>query len=149
MTSWLLASVHLLAVAAAFASIFVRAALLRRVANATALLRPIFLADALWGVTALVLLGTGLWRLFGMTDKVAAYYFGNGAYWTKMTLLVLILVLELRPMLTLLRWRFALRRGETPDLSVARGLGTISLIQGHLLMGMILAAAAMARGLFN
>ena len=63
-----------------------------------------------------------------------------------MLLLGVILVLEIRPMLTLIRWRQVAGRGGQPVTSAAPRLATISYVQAVLLVLMILAATAMARG---
>jgi putative membrane protein len=64
-----------------------------------------------------------------------------------MTLLLGILLLELSPMVTLVRWRVQARGGETPDTSLARRFARISYVQAGLVLLMVLAAVAMARGL--
>jgi putative membrane protein len=63
-----------------------------------------------------------------------------------MLLLGVILVLEVRPMLTLIRWRKATGRGGQLDTSSAPRLATFSYVQAVLVVLMILAATAMARG---
>ena len=63
-----------------------------------------------------------------------------------MALFVLIFILELRPMMTLIKWRARAARGEAIDTSPARTFARISLIQVGLLALMVLAATAMARG---
>jgi putative membrane protein len=63
-----------------------------------------------------------------------------------MALLLGILVLEMSPMMTLIRWRAQLRRGETPDTSLAGRFSSISYAQAVLVLLMVLAATAMARG---
>jgi putative membrane protein len=63
-----------------------------------------------------------------------------------MTLLGLILLLELRPMITLIRWRTQLARGEQPDARGAAGFARISFLQAGLVVLMVLAATGMARG---
>ena len=74
-------------------------------------LSGVFLADSLWGLAALLWVTTGLWRAFGGLEKGSAFYLGSTAFWIKMTLLGLILVLEVWPMVTLIRWRLARARG--------------------------------------
>jgi putative membrane protein len=64
-----------------------------------------------------------------------------------MTLLLAILVLEVSPMTTLVRWRVQLRRGQTPDTRLAGRFASISYLQAALVLGMVLAATAMARGI--
>jgi putative membrane protein len=63
-----------------------------------------------------------------------------------MVLLGLILVLEVRPMLTLIRWRRLAARGGHPDTRSGPRLAAISYLEAVLVVLMILAATAMARG---
>ena len=67
--------------------------------------------------------------------------------WVKMLLPGLILALEVYPMVTLIRWRIAAARGRSLDLSTAPAIARISFVQIVLLLGMVFAATAMARGL--
>jgi len=64
-----------------------------------------------------------------------------------MACLLLILILEIAPMLTFIRWRGQLARHESVDTSKARFFARISAWQAVLVMVMVLAATAMARGL--
>ena len=64
-----------------------------------------------------------------------------------MALFLLLVALEIKPMLTLMRWRRAVTRGEAIDTAPARGIARVSMIQSHILVVMILLAAAMARGI--
>jgi putative membrane protein len=50
-------------------------------------------------------------------------------------------------MATLIRWRVQLRRGLTPDLAPAARLARISALQAVLVVLMVCAATALARGL--
>lgn len=69
---------------------------------------------------------------------------------TKMALLILILVLEFWPMTTLIRWRMQVGRGELPSTAAAPRLARISFTQAWIVVLMVFAATAMARGLgFN
>lgn len=63
-----------------------------------------------------------------------------------MALLGLILVLEVWPMVTLIRWRVQLGRGKQLDTTMARTLARISWVQTGLVFLMVFAATAMARG---
>ena len=49
-------------------------------------------------------------------------------------------------MITLLRWRRQVARGEVPDTRAASRFGRISFVQATLVVLMVLAATAMARG---
>lgn len=65
-----------------------------------------------------------------------------------MALFVVILLLEIWPMTTLIRWRIQLRRGATVDTAAAPALARISEIQAALVVLMVFVAAALARGVF-
>jgi putative membrane protein len=64
-----------------------------------------------------------------------------------MALLIGILLLEIWPMITLIRWRVQVAKGSLPDSSSAAAIARISYAQAALLIGMVLAATAMARGM--
>jgi len=143
---WLLAAVHLLGYGFALASIIGRTRALRRLSGPADLPR-VFLADTGWGITAVILIVTGLMRVFGGFEKGAGYYLHEPLFHLKMTALVLILVLEVTPMMSLIRWRSAVRRGEAPDLSRAPLFARIGHWQSILLILMVFAASGMARGI--
>ena len=143
---WLLASVHLFALGVGLGSVWARGQALRGTLDRDGL-RRVFAADTWWAVAAGLWIATGLWRLLGGYDKGTPYYMQNHLFMTKMALLVAILALEVWPMVTLIRWRMALKRGETPDLAAAPRMATISTVQAVLVVGMLLCATAMARGL--
>ncbi len=146
MLSWLIASLHLIALGIGLGAITVRALALRGNLQAEQLPR-VFLADTLWGIAALLWISTGLWRAIGGLEKGATYYLENHAFHAKMGLLVLILLLELWPMITLIRWRIARMQGRMIDLAPAAAMARISVVQVVLVVGMVFAATAMARGL--
>lgn len=147
MLRWILASVHLLGLGIGIGSIWARA----RSLGARPLDRPalqrVFAADSWWGISALLLIGSGLWRLLAGTEKSTAYYLANHAFYTKMALLVAILLLELRPMIAFIRWRVIVAKGGLPDPSPAGTFARISYVQAFLLILMLLSATAMARGI--
>lgn len=67
------------------------------------------------GISAGILLITGLMRAFGGYEKGTDYYLHQPLFHLKMTLFVIILLLELAPMITLIKWRIALGRGAAID----------------------------------
>jgi putative membrane protein len=142
----LLAALHLLALGIGLGAVWVRGRALQSVLDSDGL-RRVFLADGLWGAAAALWIGTGVWRLLGGLEKPTGYYLANHVFLTKMGLLLVILALEISPMLTLVRWRRLVRLGQPLDISSARRMGTISFIQAWLIVLMVLAATAMARGI--
>jgi putative membrane protein len=143
---WIFAAFHLLALGIGLGAIWVRSRALAGEPDA-ARLRQAFAADTFWAVAAVLWIGTGLVRAFGGLEKGTDYYLGNTAFLIKMALLVLILLLEIWPMVTLIRWRIALSRGQPVDIRPARRFALISLLQAGLVVAMVFAATAMARGL--
>jgi putative membrane protein len=142
---WLLAAIHLLGFGIGLGSIWVRALALRAPLDAAGI-RRVLAADTWWGVSAILLIGTGLVRAFGGFEKGALYYTHNHYFWIKMGMLVSILLLEIMPMITFFKWRMRLARNETIDATNAASFATTSFIQAALLVFMMLAATAMARG---
>jgi putative membrane protein len=143
---WLLAAVHLIALGVGLGSVWARARALGGALDDGAVRRA-FAADTGWGIAALLWISTGLIRAFGGFEKGASYYLQSHAFWTKMLLLLVILALEVWPMLTLIRWRIQIARGQRPDTSPAPAIARISVVQAVLVVLMVLAATAMARGL--
>jgi len=142
---WLLAAVHLLALGLGLGAVWARGRALGGELDGSGLRRA-FYADTWWGVAAILWIGTGLVRAFGGFEKGSFYYLHNHFFWAKMGLLAAILILELRPMLTLIQWRRVVARGGVPDTRVASRFAQISFVQAALVVLMVLAASGMARG---
>ena len=142
---WLFAALHLLGLGLGLGAVWARGRALRGELDAAGL-RRVFYADTWWGIAALVWIGTGLVRAFGGLEKGSAYYLHNHLFWGKMTLLLMILILELSPMVALIRWRAQVARGELPDTRGAGRFARISFLQAALVVFMVLAATGMARG---
>lgn len=141
----LASSLHLLALAIGLPSIFLRAQALARPLDEAGIKR-LLAADSVWGIAALLWISTGLWRAFGGLEKGSDFYLESRLFWLKMGLLGAILLLEIRPMMTLVRWRGLRGRGETPDTSSQRGLLRLSQVQLGLVVAMVFVASFMARG---
>jgi putative membrane protein len=144
---WLLAAAHLLGLGIGLGAVWARAGALSTRELDLGAVRRAIVADAWWGIAALVWVSTGLVRLLAGTEKPTGYYLHNHAFWGKMALFVAILGLEVRPIVTFGRWRALVRRGELPVTSAAPSLARVSYIQAVLVVLMVLAATAMARGL--
>jgi putative membrane protein len=137
-----LAALHLLALGIGLGAVHGRARALRELGAAPDALRRALRADAWWGAAAALWLATGLWRALAGTEKSPAYYWSNPVFHAKLGLFVLIFALELRPMVVLGRWR----RGAPADAALGRRLAATSDVQTALLVLIVVAATAMARG---
>lgn len=145
---WTVAALHLLALGIGFAGIWARSRALRGTLDTDGI-RRVLGADTLWGIAAVLWIATGVARAFGGLEKGAAYYVHEPAFQVKMTLFIAIIVLEMWPMAAFIRWRMRLAQHATPDTSRARTFAIIGDVQTLLLIGMIFAATALARGLFH
>jgi putative membrane protein len=143
---WLFAAFHLIALGLGLGAVWMRGRALRGPLDRAGLTR-VFAADNAWGVAAGLWLVTGLVRLLSTMEKGRSYYFHNSFFMLKMTLFGGILLLELAPMIALIRWRVASRRGEAVDTSRANLFARISVLEAVLVLVMVFAATAMARGL--
>jgi putative membrane protein len=142
---WLVAAVHLLALGIGLGAVWARSRALRQAPEERAVRRALA-ADAAWGIAALLWVSTGLWRAFGGLEKGTAYYMGNHVFWLKMALFVVITAIEIPMAVTLGRWRTRLRRREAIDTSRAGTFATLGTVQAALVVAMVFAATAMARG---
>lgn len=149
-----LAVLHLLALGIGMGAVYGRARALALVGTAPDALRRAAIADAWWGVAALLWVSTGLWRALAGTEKVSGYYWSNHVFYAKMGLFVAVGLLEVWPMLTMMRWRrglgadggAALVAGDAGLARTARRVARVSDVQLLLLVGIVVAAVMMARG---
>jgi putative membrane protein len=142
---WMLAAFHLLALGIGLGAIVARYRAFRGPLDRAGL-RRLFYADSVWGIAAVLWIATGLTRAFGGFEKGSAYYLGNSFFRAKMGLLILVLLLEIRPMVTLIQWRRLAARDQPVDTSRAATLASISTLQAVIVVAMVFAATGMARG---
>lgn len=144
-----LAALHLIALGLGMGAVLTRGNALLEPTSAGSLRRALK-ADVVWGFAAGLWLVTGLWRLFGSLEKPLEFYTHNHFFFAKMALFVLILALEIYPMMVMMRWRRALQRSKLmKDVVVpttARRIAMISHAEALLVLLMVIAATAMARG---
>jgi putative membrane protein len=145
MTSAIVSSLHLLALALGLPSVFLRGRALRGKLD-DAGLRRLFAADTVWGAAAGLWVATGLLRAFAGLEKGTEFYIGSPLFWVKMGLLLTVIVLEVWPMVTFIRWRIARGRGQTPDTARAGALYAVNRVQVGLVVVMVFVASLMARG---
>ena len=145
MLRWSFAALHLLALGIGLGAVWARGRALSGPLDRDGLKRA-FYADAWWGLAAVLWISTGVVRLVAGLEKGALYYMQNHLFWTKMALLGLILVLEIPPMVALIRWRIRLAKDEQPDTGAARVYANISRTQAAIVIAMVFVAVGMARG---
>jgi len=146
LSQWVLAAIHLFAFALAFWAALTRGTAFRKLSAGTGEVKRVLLADNLWGLSALTLLITGAMRAFGGYEKGSDYYLHQPLFHLKMTLFLLILLMELAPMITLIKCRIASSRGAALDSGRAKLYARISHVEALLLILMMVAATGMARG---
>jgi len=135
----------MLALAIGLPAIYARTRALKGPLDAEGL-RRVFAADSWWGIAALLWIATGPLRAFGPFEKGAPFYLGTWLFHLKLGLFALIFALEIMPMVGLIRWRMALKRGESPDISAAPLYRMLSHIEMALVVLIAFVAAFMARG---
>ncbi len=116
-SSSLMASLHYLAFGMALGGVFMRGRYLRAIildATDEKNFYKLFIADNFWGLAALFLVITGVWRAFGGLEKGTAYYMQNTFFWIKMSVVILVIALEMVPMTRFVRWRLVLKRKSAP-----------------------------------
>lgn len=145
MASAIVSALHLLALALGLGSVYARGRALRGRLDRDGL-RRLLVADNVWGVAAALWLVTGLLRAFGGLEKGSHFYLASPLFWTKMALFVAVLILEIRPMTTFIRWRRVLSRGQVPDTYGARTLYLINHVEMGLVVLIVFVASFMARG---
>jgi putative membrane protein len=145
-----LAGLHLIALGLGLGAVIARGTALRE-APSNAALRRAFRSDSTWGIAALLWIITGVWRLLDGIEKPTSFYLTNPVFHAKIGLFLVILLLELWPMVTLIRWRRTFSAGESAERLMTSGAGrriaTISHIEALVVVVMVFVAVALARGL--
>jgi putative membrane protein len=142
----LLAYVHWLAIFTMVTFLASEAALCRVEWMNARIVERLARVDMLYGIASVTVLLTGLARS-AWGSKGAGWYWGNPLLHSKLALFVVIGLMSIRPTLTYLRWRKALRAsGALPaDDEVRRTRKTV-MVQAHLVPLVALLAVFLARG---
>jgi putative membrane protein len=144
-----LSALHVLALGLGLGSVFARGLRLRDLrrdpGDADARAR-VLRADNLWGLAALLWIGTGLARAFGRLEKTPDFYLRNGFFWVKMSLFAAVFALEILPMTTFIRWRTARGGASAPSRDRISTLVALNDAEVALVCVIPFAAALMARG---
>src|SRR5712692_5742094 len=104
MASAVVSALHVLALALGLPSVYLRGRALKGRLDGEGM-RQLFLADTIWGIAAALWLATGLLRAFAGLEKGSQFYLASSLFWTKMTLFLAVVLLEIWPMATFIRWR--------------------------------------------
>jgi putative membrane protein len=141
------AYLHYLGFMGAFAALVVEGLTLHKDLNVEQAWRVVW-ADAIYGLSATVILITGILRViyFG---KGTAYYLHNPVFYTKIGVFAVVSLLSLYPTFCFISWIKQLQQGESPRLSVSQVNRLSWLIRSELLglTLMPLLAAMLARGM--
>lgn len=145
--STLTAYLHYAGFMLAFGALVLEQFTLKKDLSRTEALRILW-ADALYGISATVILVTGILRViyFG---KGTDYYLHNAVFYAKVGLFLGVSALSLYPTFSFLSWIPTLQRDQLPNLELAKLNRLTWLIRAELI-GLLLIpflAAAMARGI--
>ena len=143
----LIGFLHVATLAIGFGGLLIRTRALKKLSSTDGL-TDVFYGDNLYGIAALLWIGTGFWRAFGGLEKGTDYYLDSAAFLIKMGLFTLIFLLEIYPMVTFIKWRIATKRQQPVDITVASTLYRLCMAQLAVLLAIVYMATAMARGMW-
>ncbi len=152
MLSSLIASLHFLALGIGLGSVFMRGRYFKALAenpNSELDLKRLIIADNFWGVGALLWILTGAGRAFGGLEKGTEWYLHNPLFHLKMTLFILVFVLEMMPMVALIKARVRTGKGKPHGMTAEKLklYRRLNHFEAMLVFIIIFVASAMARGL--
>jgi len=143
-TSALLSAIHVLTLALGLRALGARGRALAQPLD-DAGWKQLLAADNQWGIAALLWITSGMARVrFGGKDP--SFYFRNGFFWIKMSLFLVVLLLELAPMTTFIRARIARSRGAPAPVFPIAAYRRINHAEAMLVVAIVFVAAFMARG---
>jgi putative membrane protein len=146
MWSAVVSAVHLLCLGLGMSLLLLRARALGAPLADRADVDRVLALDNASGAVALVWMGSGLYRAFGGLEKGTAFYASSPLFWAKMTLVGAAWVLETPIMITLIRWRVALAKGEPADVRRVPLLRRLHHAELLVMVFIVFAASFMARG---
>lgn len=147
LTDAILAFLHFLAIFVLITLMAAEAVVLRPEITPAAV-RRVSLYDLFYFLSAMVVLGTGLLRLF-YGAKGVDFYLHNPWFHAKVGVFVLIALCSLPPTFAIARWRKQARRlpDYVPPPSELKAARRWVMIEAHLLILLPLCAVMMARGI--
>ena len=142
----ILAYLHFLAILTMVVFISSEAALCRAEWLNAAVVERLVRIDLIYGISAMVVLATGVARTW-WGIKGTAWYWSNPLLHLKLGLFIIVGMISIFPTLTYLRWRKALRSGGTlPSEAEVRKTRRLVMIQAHIIAVIPLVAVFFARG---
>ena len=146
MTGIIFAYLHVIAFMTLFSALFVEH-MLYKPSLSVPQARSLMIVDRIYGVSAVVVLITGLAR-FAFFEKGAVYYMNSGVFLVKVLLFITAAALSIYPTIQFLGWRSAVSQDMAPEVDAASGRWVLQLIRVQLALILIipLLAVVMARG---
>lgn len=142
----LLAYAHLLAILTMVVFLASEAALCRADWLNARVVERLAKIDMVYGAASVAVLLTGVARVF-WGAKGLSFYGSNWLLHTKFALFVVIALISIKPTITFIRWRRALRAtGQLPDEAAIQRTRRLIMVQAHILPLIPLAAVFLARG---
>ncbi|GGH60894.1 membrane protein [Comamonas phosphati] len=142
-----LASLHLLAILTLMVFVTSQAALCRSEWMNAAVVQRLARLDVIYGIVAVVLLLTGLARLFWGVKGIAGYT-GSPLFHLKMTLFVIGALLSIKPSIAFRRWKRALdASGQLPSAAEIVETRRWVMRQAHVIPLIAVVAIFWARGM--
>ena len=110
-------------------------------------IKTLAITDLLYGISALIVLGTGLLRWF-VYGKGSEYYLSNPLFHSKLTLFGIMAIISIFPTIKFLKWRKQVINGQEPDLNekTVKKLLMLVRIELLILVTIPLLAVMLARG---
>ena len=129
----ILAALHLVAILTFVVFLSSQAALCRSEWMNAAVVERLVRLDVIYGVAALVMIGSGLARLF-WGIKGVSWYVSQPLFHIKITIVVVMAILSIWPSIMFRRWRRNLQAsGALPDELEVKKVRRLVMIQSHVL----------------
>ena len=141
-----LAALHLVAILTFVVFLSSQAALCRTEWMNAAVVERLVRLDVIYGAAALVMIGSGLARLF-WGIKGVSWYVSQPLFHIKITIVVVMAILSIWPSIMFRRWRRQLQAtGALPDELEVKKVRRLVMIQSHVLPVVAVIAVFWARG---
>ncbi len=142
----ILAALHLVAILTFVVFLSSQAALCRTEWMNAAVVERLVRLDVIYGAAALVMIGSGLARLF-WGIKGVSWYVSQPLFHIKITIVVVMAILSIWPSIMFRRWRRQLQAtGALPDELEVKKVRRLVMIQSHVLPVVAVIAVFWARG---